>query len=214
MYKAGPPAFFCFPLRRFHDTTMHVVDILFIIVALIFLVLGIWRGIISEVFRIVALIGGFTAALFFHRQLAAHFGFLSAAANVKANIAFVIIFVTVLVLILLIGWGFRKAVQFATLGWIDRLIGGVLGIAKALILAWIFYAIVSFVPSNKIHASVDSSRLFRFFKACPMPVPKLDKGKNGIDKVLDPKIIKSLKDAGKKIDDFGRKVDSVKTSID
>jgi membrane protein required for colicin V production len=190
---------------------MHALDIVFIIVTVIFFGLGVWRGIVSEIFRIAGLVAAFGAAVLFHRQLAAQFSFFSAAANIKAGIAFSLIFIIVLLTVLLIGWGTRKAVQFAALGWADRLIGGILGVAKAIVLAWLFYAVLSFVPSHKIHASVDSSRLFRFFRACPVPLPKLGAAGKPLDKLIDPKVMKSFKEAGKKIDELGRKVDSIKT---
>jgi membrane protein required for colicin V production len=189
---------------------MHIIDVILCIAGVVFFALGLWRGIIAEVFRLAALASGFACAAFFHRALAAKLTFLSGAGNVKAIAAFIVIFLAVMITVLVAGWLVRKAVQFATLGWVDRIGGGLLGMVKVLLLAWLFFLMVSLVPSNRAHESVTQSKTYHLFKACRLPLTFSPKS---LKKGVDPKLIKSLRETGEKIDDLGKRIDSVKSRI-
>jgi membrane protein required for colicin V production len=190
---------------------MHIIDIVLCIAGLIFFALGLWRGIIAEIFRLAALGAGFACAAFFHRALAEKLSFFAGSGAIKATVAYIAIFIAVMVVILGAGWLVRKAVQFATLGWIDRLGGGLLGIAKVLLLAWFFFLLMSLIPSDRARESMTHSKTYRIFKSCRIPLKFTPQS---LKKGVDPKLIKSLRETGEKLDDFGKKIDSVKKQIE
>ena len=119
------------------------IDII-IVIALIFAVIkGYQRGLIIAIFSILAFIIGLAAAIKLSAVVA---GYIGKAVNISDQwlpvISFVVVF---LIVIFLIRWGAKlieKTVQFAMLGWVNRL-GGILLFVALYILIFsviLFYA--------------------------------------------------------------------------
>jgi membrane protein required for colicin V production len=105
---------------------MNWLDIVIIVVAVLLGLAGLRQGIIRTVFGIAGLIGGIVLAGRYYDELAA---LLSPAGATWANIAaYAIILIATLIVAGVVGHLVAKLVHFAALGWLDRLVGCVLGV--------------------------------------------------------------------------------------
>ena len=121
---------------------MNWLDIVIIVVAVLLGIAGLRQGIIKTVFGIAGLIGGIVLAGRYYSGLAA---LLSPAGATWANIAaYAIILLATLIVAGVIGWLVAKLVHFAMLGWLDRLVGCVLGVVIGSLLCAAVLAIVGF----------------------------------------------------------------------
>ena len=120
---------------------MNWLDIVIIIVTLLLGMLGLWRGAIKAVFGIVGLIGGIALAGRYYLPLAS---ILSSGEAIWSRIAaYAIILVATLIVAGVIGWFVAHLVHIVMLGWVDRLIGFILGAAIGSMLCAAVLAIVS-----------------------------------------------------------------------
>ena len=120
---------------------MNWLDIVIIIVTLLLGMLGLWRGAIKAVFGIVGLIGGIALAGHYYLPLAS---ILSSGEAIWSKIAaYAIILVATLIVASVIGWFVARLVHIVMLGWVDRLIGFILGAAIGSMLCAAVLAIVS-----------------------------------------------------------------------
>jgi membrane protein required for colicin V production len=138
---------------------MNWLDIVIIVVAVLLGLAGLRQGIIRTVFGIAGLIGGIVLAGRYYDDLAAAI-FPSGA--LWANIAaYIIILLATLLVAGAVGYFVAKLVHFAALGWVDRLIGCLLGIAIGGLLCAALLAIVSkFDPGSA--STIAQSGLARF----------------------------------------------------
>jgi membrane protein required for colicin V production len=119
---------------------MNWLDIVIIVVAVLLGLAGLRQGIIRTVFGIAGLIGGIVLAGRYYGGLAA---LLSPAGATWANIAaYAIILLATLLVAGVIGHLVAKLVHFAALGWLDRLVGFILGIVIGGLLCAAILAIV------------------------------------------------------------------------
>lgn len=114
---------------------MNTFDLVFLVVLLLSMALGVWRGLISEVFALlglfVALIAAWEAAVFFV-PLMEVFGVVD---WLCWPLGFLLVFVLVLLLLGLLRFLLRSLLSIAGLSPMDRFLGAVFGIARALMLA-------------------------------------------------------------------------------
>jgi len=119
---------------------MNWLDIVIIVVAVLLGLAGLRQGIIRTVFGIAGLIGGIVLAGRYYDGLAA---LLSPTGATWANIAaYAIILIATLIVASVIGWFVAKLVHIVMLGWLDRLVGCVLGVAIGSLLCAAILAIV------------------------------------------------------------------------
>jgi len=142
---------------------MNPFDIIFGIFASIFLIIGLWRGFIEEVMRLAAVVAGFISALVFYRQLSEKLSFLSFSPQITGVISFLVIFSACAIIIIIIGKLAKKAVNNVSLGWIDRLFGGFMGILKAFFIGWVFVISVQSIPFPGIRVFFGKSSIYAFF---------------------------------------------------
>jgi membrane protein required for colicin V production len=128
---------------------MNGLDWLLIGIAIVCLARGILRGAISQLFGIAGVIGGFLVAAHSYesvaRQLAAAFPGLPGA----AAISFIVIFLLTWFCVGLTGYWMGKMLRHTGLGLLDRLLGGAVGMAKALVLAVIVIALLTLLLSPR-----------------------------------------------------------------
>lgn len=104
---------------------MNWLDIVIIAAAVLLGLIGLRNGIIRMAFGIAGLVGGIALAGRYYGGLAA---LLSPAGATWASIAaYAIILIATLVAASVIGWFIAKLVHIAMLGWLDRLVGFILG---------------------------------------------------------------------------------------
>jgi membrane protein required for colicin V production len=138
---------------------MNWLDVVIIVVAVLLGIAGLRQGIIRTVFGIAGLIGGIILAGRYYSGLAA---LLFPAGATWANIAaYAIILLATLIVAGVVGWLVTKLVHFAALGWLDRLVGCILGVVIGGLFCAAVLAIVSkYYPSTE--AVISQSVLAKF----------------------------------------------------
>jgi membrane protein required for colicin V production len=104
---------------------MNWVDIAIIAVTILFGLLGLWQGFIKALFGIAGLVGGIALAGHFYHGLALK---LSSEGATWAGIAaYAIILLVTIIVAGVVGWFVAKMVHALPFGWVDRVIGFILG---------------------------------------------------------------------------------------
>ncbi|MBU4263612.1 MAG: CvpA family protein [Proteobacteria bacterium] len=109
---------------------MSILDAVIIITIVIFLARGIWIGFVRQIASIAALIIGFVVAGRFYGE-SANF-VIPFINNQQAGffIAYIFLFVVAFATVILLGFICKKIMSISLLGWFDRLLGALLGLAK------------------------------------------------------------------------------------
>ena len=138
---------------------MNWLDIVIIVVAVLSGIWGLRQGIIKTVFGIAGLIGGIVLAGRYYDELAA---LLSSSGATWVNIAaYAIILIATLIVAGVIGRLVAKLVHLVLLGWLDRLVGCVLGVFIGGLLCAAVLAIVGrYYPGTE--AVISQSGLAKF----------------------------------------------------
>jgi len=138
---------------------MNWLDILIIVVLILLGVAGLRQGMIRTVFGIAGLIGGIVLAGRYYDDLATR---LFPSGAIWGNIAaYAIILLATLLVAGVIGWLIAKLVNFAALGWLDRVMGFILGVViGGLLCAAILAIAVKFYPG--MEATISQSVIARF----------------------------------------------------
>lgn len=146
---------------------MHILDIILGVFALISIIIGIKRGLSGELIRIAAMVIGFIVAFVYYTDLTPYLTSIKVPLHIKNAVSFFVIYTAVALVILLIGWIVQKIINLSVLGWIDRLLGAVVGLLKTAIVAWIIcLSISSFVP-NKADNDFSRSIVYKAYSRLP-----------------------------------------------
>lgn len=101
------------------------------------LLFGLWRGVVSEILALLAWVAAFIAS----RTWAAPAGDLVASGMAepvwRQAAGFISVFVAVLILFALARWLLSMLLQAVGLRPLDRVLGGVFGIARGLLVVWV-----------------------------------------------------------------------------
>jgi len=137
---------------------MNWLDIVIIVVIALLGIAGLRQGLIRTVFGIAGLIGGiFLAGRYYHELAARLFPSGATWGNIAA---YAIIAIATLFVAGVIGWLLAKLVNFAALGWLDRVMGFILGVVIAgLLCAAILAIAVKFYPG--MEATISQSVIAR-----------------------------------------------------
>lgn len=114
---------------------MNVLDIALICILSLFFLIGLWRGLIKQLFSFIAIAGGIIVGFIFYNVAAGQildYG-LTDDKSVAAVLGFILIAVFYYILIQIIAWFLTKMIGKLQLGWANRLAGGFLGILIGLI---------------------------------------------------------------------------------
>lgn len=104
-------------------------DIIIAVILVIGLARGFANGFVRGLFGLAALVLGIVIAAGNYEQVRnVLLSSLPMAGVMQSILAFLIVFVIVLVLVSIVGGLISKALKLASLGWLDRLAGGVLGL--------------------------------------------------------------------------------------
>ncbi len=125
-----------------------IFDLICVGIALVFLVFGLMRGLIRQLFGVAGFLGGLVLARIFAAPLAVEFSPALGLSPSLATVAFSIaLFICVEVIASLLG-SFLHDHLGAITGTLDRVGGGALGLAKGLLFVW---AIASFASLMHKH---------------------------------------------------------------
>jgi membrane protein required for colicin V production len=131
---------------------MNLLDFLILIPVVWLCIRGFGKGLIIELATLAGLALGILAAYFFADDLEGllkeYFSFSSDATRI---VAYIIIFLLVLLVVYIIGKLVEKSVDLVAMGWLNKLLGAIVGIAKGIILVCIvLFLIEKFDPSQKV----------------------------------------------------------------
>ncbi len=122
---------------------MTPLDAGIIILFLIFLIRGIWIGLVRQIASIAALIFGFVAAGLYYEQIGNKLLPFIESPKICFFVTFIGLFLAVYLVIVALGFVFKKVMSLSLLGWFDRLMGGVFGVGKALFVSTFLFMILS-----------------------------------------------------------------------
>ena len=95
---------------------------------------GAWRGLVREVISVAAWVLAFLGANYFGSPLAEVMPDSVPTPELRILIAFVAVFIVILAVCTLAGQFLRKLVKVAGLGELDHVLGGMFGVARALVI--------------------------------------------------------------------------------
>ena len=99
---------------------------------------GAWRGLVREVISVAAWVLAFLGANYFGSPLAEVMPASIPTPELRVLIAFVAVFIVILAVCTLLGQFLRKLVKVAGLGELDHVLGGLFGVARALVILLAF----------------------------------------------------------------------------
>lgn len=141
---------------------MTSLDAVFIVIFIIFFARGVWTGLVSQLAFFAALVLGFIAAGSFYEKLAPFVQKIIAPPQVAFFATFTILFLLVYFAVIASGKGLKKVAKVSLLGWFDRVMGGLLGLGKAVLLSTLVFMILSGVMSRS-NAFLRKAYLYPFF---------------------------------------------------
>ena len=95
---------------------------------------GLWLGFLRQIIGLVALYFGYIFASQYHDKLFPFLRDFSSNPKVIFLCSYALLFIGTYILAMLLGKGLGYVIQITMAGWFDRLLGGVLGLAKGLLL--------------------------------------------------------------------------------
>ena len=117
---------------------MPLIDILIGVAIAISVVVGIVRGFVKEAISIASLLVAIWAALFFGPSVGEVSESWISSAEMQTWFGRILVFAIVLSAGGLLGWGIAKLVRLSVLSGIDRMVGGVFGAGRGVLLAALF----------------------------------------------------------------------------
>jgi membrane protein required for colicin V production len=110
---------------------------------------GLWRGLISEVLALVIWVAAFWAAWLFGPVVAAHFEGVIHVPSVRIIVGYGVCFVAVLILGALLRFVIRKLIEGTGLSGTDRLLGMLFGFARGVLLVTLLVFLVGFTAFTR-----------------------------------------------------------------
>ncbi len=116
---------------------MAWIDVVIIIIVISLIIHGIATGLIRGAFDIAGIVFGYIFAVSY-----------SATINMPQIFGFLVIFVVVFLVISIGGRILSKVVHFTPLGIIDRILGGVLGLIKGVVICFVLLVVVMLIRKD------------------------------------------------------------------
>jgi membrane protein required for colicin V production len=113
---------------------MGLTDWILLLVLLLSVLLGIWRGLVYEVFSVASWVAAFVLAQAYAMDAARTLPLQSMAEPVQLAIGFAVVFVVVAFAGGFVAWVVRKMVASVGLRPVDRVLGGAFGVARGLVM--------------------------------------------------------------------------------
>ena len=117
---------------------MPIIDILIAVAAIASIAVGLYRGFVKEAISIAALLFAIWAALYFGPSVGEVSQSWLSSDELQMWFGRILVFAVILSTGALLGWGISKLVQMSALSGMDRLLGGLFGAARGIILVALF----------------------------------------------------------------------------
>lgn len=121
---------------------MNAVDLIIIAVLALSVLVGLWRGLISEVLALATWIAAFWVAWTYGPDVSAHFEHSIQTPMLRVLVGYGLCFIAVLILGALLRFAIRTLVDSTGLGGTDRLLGMIFGFARGLLLVTLLVFLV------------------------------------------------------------------------
>ena len=120
-------------------------DIVIFLILAFFTLNGFRHGFIEEMGRIISLIGGFILASKFHHLLAPLLTYIDGE-TLRITVAYLGVFVASVIVISIIAKILQKFIELVLLGWLNRLLGLLLGLLKGFFIISLLIFIIQSLP--------------------------------------------------------------------
>ncbi len=133
-------------------TNVTSYDFLVLGVLLLLISRGLWLGFLKQVIGLVALYFGYFVASQYHDKLFPFLRDFSDNPKVIFLCSYALLFIVTYILAMFLGKGLSFVIQISMTGWFDRLLGGVLGLAKGVFLVVLVHMLLGTVmaPENQM----------------------------------------------------------------
>lgn len=125
---------------------MSALDYAWLAILGLSLLLGLWRGVIREIFSLAGWIAAILGAMTFAGEAAAALPAGMGSPVVRSAVAFAVIFVVVLLALSVAGLFLSRAFRAAGLGLADRVLGAVFGFARGALILFLVVLAAAFTP--------------------------------------------------------------------
>lgn len=135
---------------------MNILDIIILICFVPAIVIGLWKGFISQAISLISIIVGVWASARFANIVGDWLvKYLSVSESVIKVISFILILVLVIVLLYLVGKMLEGVIKLVTLGWLNKLLGVIFSIVKCTLILGV--VVIAFNALNNAFGLVKPS---------------------------------------------------------
>ncbi len=127
---------------------MNSLDTMIVVVVLVFGALGIYWGLIRQVLAVVGLVAGVVMASRYGLVVADALGSVISSDAVANALGFVFVMIAVSAAASLLATLLRRFVGLLFLGWLDHLIGGLLGVLQGLLACAVLVIVAATFPTE------------------------------------------------------------------
>ena len=136
-------------------------DIIILIILLFFTFKGFKNGFIKEAQRIIGMIGGFVSAYKFSHHVIPYIEIYFINPTIQNITSYLIIFCITLVIINFFALALHKFFEFILLGWLNRILGTLLGLIKGVLITSIIIFILDIAPLQIREKLYKDSELYK-----------------------------------------------------
>jgi membrane protein required for colicin V production len=165
---------------------MTTLDAGIIIITLFFLVRGIWIGFTRQVASLAALAIGYVAAGHYYNHFSGYLAKFISEPQLAFIITYALVFVVTYVLVILLGIVGKKVMQISFLGWFDKLLGGIFGLAKAVFINTLLFMLLAWILSSS-NPLIQKSFLSKYLMISSKYVTAVIQDKELRDKIMPQK---------------------------
>lgn len=146
---------------------MNTLDLISLIFILLLTILGIWHGFLRGIFRLMAWVAAIVGA-YYANDILSHFfresfGFSEFSTTI---VCIAIGFLIPFLLLLFIGHTLKNAISDTSFGTIDRILGGVLGAIKGIVVWFAVFSILHIMPfGESLIATRDGAWSYGVYKS-------------------------------------------------
>ncbi len=122
------------------------VDVVWLAVLVLSVVLGLLRGVVQELMSVLGWLVAWLAAQAWSGPVAHQIPGLPQDSSLQKALGFMMTFVVVLLCWRMLSWLLQKIVQATPLAPVDRLLGGVFGLVRGVLIVMVMVALVDYSP--------------------------------------------------------------------
>ena len=156
-------------------------DIFILIILAFFTFSGFKNGFIKEATRILGMIGGFSAAHNFHDNLIPFLEVHISNPNILTVVSYLAVFCITLVIMNTLAMVLQKFFELILLGWLNRLLGTLMGLIKGVLVVSIIIFILEIAPAAIREKLQQDSELYKICNVVKNQVITFSKLTHDID---------------------------------